>query len=203
MRNKNLLCLVECAMMVALAFGLSFIKLWQMPLGGSITLCSVLPIMLIGVKYGPVIGMGTGFVYSLTQLAQGFMEGDIYFAANEVHVFIIAMLFDYLVPYTLIGLSGILGKKNRWIPLGGMGIAVVLRVLCHYFTGVTIWEQWTPEGWSAWIYSAAYNGGYLIPDALISMAVAVMLFGVKEIRKLVGIGEGASILNGAGIKGIN
>ena len=192
MRNKKLLCLVECAMMVALSFGLSFIKLWQMPLGGSITLCSILPIMLIGVKYGPVVGMGTGFVYSLTQLAQGFMEGDIYFAANEVHVFIIAMLFDYLVPYTLIGLSGILGKKNRWIPLGGMGIAIGLRVLCHYLTGVTIWEPWTPEGWSAWIYSAAYNGGYLIPDAAISMAVAVMLFGVKEIRRLVGIGESAT-----------
>ena len=190
MRNKNLLCLVECAMMIALSFGLSFVK-WQMPLGGSITLCSMLPIMLIGIKYGPVVGLGTGFVYSLTQLAQGFIEGDISYAAGEAGVFIVAMLFDYIAPYTLIGLSGILGKRDRWIPLGGMGIAATLRLICHYLTGVTIWSQWTPDGWSAWIYSLAYNGGYLIPDVAISIAAAVMLFGVKEIRKLIGIPEKA------------
>jgi thiamine transporter len=201
MRNKNLLCLVECAMMIALAFGLSFVKLpWQMPLGGSITICSMLPIMLIGIKYGPAIGLGTGFVYSLTQLAQGFIEGDISYAAGEAGVFIVAMLFDYIAPYTLIGLSGILGKKNRWIPIGGIGIAAALRFVCHYLTGVTIWSQWTPDGWSAWIYSAAYNGGYLVPDVAIAVAAAIMLFGVKEIRKLVGISEGAPLSLGAGSK---
>ncbi len=189
MRNKKLLCLVECAMMVALAFGLSFVKLWQMPLGGSVTLCSMLPIMLIGIKYGPVIGLGTGFVYSLTQLAQGFMEGDISYAAGEALVFIVAMLFDYIVPFTVLGLAGILGKKNRWTPIAGMSAAIGMRILCHYFTGVTIWSQWTPEGWSAWIYSAAYNGGYLLPDLAITLAVAVMLLSIKEIRKLLDIKE--------------
>lgn len=189
MRNKKLLCLVECAMMVALAFGLSFVKLWQMPLGGSVTLCSMLPIMLIGIKYGPVIGLGTGFVYSLTQLAQGFMEGDISYAAGEALVFIVAMLFDYIVPFTVLGLAGILGKKNRWMPIAGMSAAIGMRILCHYFTGVTIWSQWTPEGWSAWIYSAAYNGGYLLPDLAITLAVAVMLLSIKEIRKLLDIKE--------------
>ena len=175
--------------MVALAFGLSFVKLWQMPLGGSVTLCSMLPIMLIGIKYGPVIGLGSGFVYSLTQLAQGFMEGDISYAAGEAHVFIIAMLFDYIVPFTVLGLAGILGKKNRWMPIAGMSVAIGLRIVCHYFTGVTIWEQWTPEGWSAWIYSAAYNGGYLLPDLAITLAVAILLLSVKEIRKLLEIKE--------------
>ena len=193
MRNKKLLCLVECAMMVALAFGLSFVKPWQMPLGGSVTICSMLPIMLIGIKYGPVIGLGTGFVYSLTQLAQGFMEGDISYAAGEAGVFIVAMLFDYIVPYTLLGLSGILGKKNRWMPIGGMSIAVALRATCHYLTGVTIWAQWTPDGWSSWIYSAAYNGGYLLPDLAITLAAAILLLSVKEMRKLLGISEAAPV----------
>lgn len=187
MRNKKLLCLVECAMMVALSFGLSFVKPWQMPLGGSVTICSMLPIMLIGIKYGPVVGLSTGFVYSLTQLAQGFMEGDISYAAGEAGVFITAMLFDYVVPYTLLGLSGILGKNSRWAPIGGMGIAVTLRFLCHYLTGVTIWAQWTPEGWTSWIYSAAYNGGYLLPDFAICLAVAVVLLNVKQMRKIIGL----------------
>ena len=189
MRNKKVLCLVECAVMVALAFGLSFIKLWQMPLGGSITLCSMLPILLIAVKYGPLVGVGTAFVYSLTQLAQGFMEGDISMASMSIDVFIIALLFDYVVPYTLLGLGGILGKSSRWLSVGGMSIAVVARILCHYFTGITIWREWTPEGWLAPIYSAAYNFGYLLPDFAISLAVFIILVGVKEIRKIVGIEE--------------
>ena len=187
MRNKRLLCLVECAMMIALSFGLSFVKLWQMPLGGSVTLCSMLPIMLVSIKYGPKVGLPTCFVYSLTQLAQGFMEGDISYAAGETGVFVIAMLFDYVVPYTVIGLSGILGKAKRWTPIAGMSFAVALRILCHYLTGVTIWRQWTPDGWSSWIYSAAYNGGYLLPDLAICIAAAVVILNVKQIRKLIGL----------------
>jgi len=187
MRNKKLLCLVECAMMIALSFGLSFVKPWQMPLGGSVTICSMLPIMLIGIKYGPLVGLPCCFLYSLTQLAQGFMEGDISYAAGEAGVFIVAMLFDYVVPYTLLGLSGIFGKNKRWAPLAGMSVAVALRFLCHYLTGVTIWAQWTPDGWSSWIYSAAYNGGYLIPDLAICLCAAVILLGVKQIRKIVGL----------------
>ena len=187
MRNKRLLCLTECAIMVALAFGLSFVKLWQMPLGGSVTLCSMLPILLIAVKYGPAVGLGTGFVYSLTQLAQGFMEGDISYAAGEAGVFIVAMLFDYIVPYTLLGLGGIFGKASRFAPIAGMSAAVSLRFLSHYLTGVTIWAQWTPDGWSSWVYSAAYNGGYLLPDLAICLAAAVVILNVKQMRKLLGM----------------
>ena len=192
MRNKKLLCLVECAVMVALAFGLSFIKLWQMPLGGSVTLCSMLPILLIAVKYGPIVGVGTGFVYSLTQLAQGFLEGDISMASMSFDVFLIAMLFDYIVPYTVLGFAGVFGKKTRWHALAGMSVAVVLRIACHYLTGVTIWEQWTPDGWSSWIYSAAYNGGYLLPDFAIGLVVFIILMSFKEMRKIVAIEEYAA-----------
>lgn len=187
MRNKRLRCLTECAMMIALAFGLSFVKLWQMPLGGSVTLCSMLPILLIAIKYGPRVGLGAGFVYGLTQLAQGFMEGDISYAAGSVGVFIVAMLFDYLVPYTLLGLGGVFGKETRWSPIAGMSVAVTLRFISHYLTGVTIWAQWTPDGWSSWIYSAAYNGGYLFPDLAICLAAAIMLLNVKQIRKILEI----------------
>ena len=189
MRNTKVRTLVECAVMVALAFGLSFVKLWQMPLGGSVTLCSMLPILLIAVKYGPAIGLGCGFVYSLTQLAQGFMEGDISMAAMSADVFVIAMLFDYIIPYTLLGLGGIFGKKTRWHAVASMSLAVTLRILCHYLTGITIWAQWTPEGWLAPIYSAAYNFGYLLPDFAIALVAFIILMSVREMRKLITIEE--------------
>ena len=184
MRNKRLLCLTECAMMIALAFGLSFVKLWQMPLGGSVTLCSMLPILLIAVKYGLKVGIGTGFVYGLTQLAQGMMEGDLTLASMSAGVFIVAMIFDYVLPYTLLGIAGVFGKRSRWMPIAGMSIAVAARFLCHYITGITIWAQWCPEGWSAWIYSAAYNGGYLLPDFAICIAVAIVILNVGQMRKI-------------------
>lgn len=186
-RHSYVLCLVECAVMVALSFGLSCIKLWEMPIGGSVTLCSMLPIMLIGIKYGAKVGLGAGFVYSLTQLAQGFAEGDISAVSMEWYVFIIAMLFDYIVPFTALGVAGIFGKEGRFSPFLGMGVAVGSRVLCHYLTGVTIWAQWTPDGWSPWLYSAAYNGGYLLADLALTLVVAFILLSVKEIRKILGL----------------
>ena len=68
MRNSKVTTLCECAVMLALAFALSCAKLYEMPMGGSVTIASMLPIFLVSVKYGPVIGTGTAFVYSIMQL---------------------------------------------------------------------------------------------------------------------------------------
>ena len=187
MRNKKVLILVECACMVALAFALSWVKLWKMPLGGSVTLCSMLPILFIAVKYGPAIGLGTAGVYSLTQFAQGLIQGDVSAVSMSLDVFIIASLFDYILPYVVLGIAGIFRKKSDTGVIIGMCLAVFLRFLCHYFTGVTIWSQWTPDGWSAWIYSAAYNGGYLLPDFALTLTVAIIMLKQRQIRRLVGL----------------
>ena len=179
--------MVECASMVALAFALSWVKLWQMPLGGSVTLCSMLPIMFIAIKYGSKIGFATALVYSLTQYAQGLIEGDVSAVSMSIGVFIVASLFDYVIPYVCLGAAGVFRKKGDVCVILGMCLAVFLRLCCHYITGVTIWSQWTPDGWSAWIYSAAYNGGYLIPDFAITLAVAIIMLKQKQVRRLIGL----------------
>jgi thiamine transporter len=172
--------------MLALAFALSYVKMWEMPLGGSITLASMLPIMLISVKYGTRVGISTAFVYSLTQLFQGFMSGTVYWAMSG-GVLTVAILFDYIVPFTLIGLAGFLRKRGEWGIYIGMAVSVFLRFVCHYVTGVTIWSQWTPDGYSSYVYSLLYNGGYLLPDFIILIAVAVLMLRVKQMRKLLGL----------------
>ena len=187
MRNKKVLTLVECACMVALAFALSWVKLWQMPLGGSVTLCSMLPIMFIAIKHGNTVGLATAFVYSLTQYAQGLIEGDVSAVSMTGGVFVVASLFDYVIPYVALGFAGLFRKKGDVGIILGMCLAVFLRFICHYITGVTIWSQWTPDGWSAWIYSAAYNGGYLAPDFAITLVAAVVMLKQKQVRKLIGI----------------
>ena len=65
-QNTNIATLVECAVMLALSFALSSAKLFEMPMGGSVTVASMLPIMLISIKYGIGTGLATSFVYSLT-----------------------------------------------------------------------------------------------------------------------------------------
>ena len=186
MSNKKIICLCECSVMLALAFALSFVTLWKMPLGGSVTLASTLPILLIAVKYDTRVGVLTAFAYSLTQLAQGFIEGTVAFAMS-FDVLIIAMLFDYVVPYTLLGFSGIFKRFGERGIYAGVSLMVILRLVCHYFTGVSIWKQWTPDGWSPYLYSLAYNGGFLFFDFLIMITVTVLILRVKQVRKLLNL----------------
>ncbi len=187
MRSKKILTMVECAVMVALAFALSWVVLWKMPMGGSVTLASMLPIMFIGIKYGPKIGLGTAFVYSLTQLLQAVMQGDVFIYCQTAFVVVICALFDYVVPFSVLGLSGVFARKTKFGAYAGMVAVTVVRFVCHFVTGVFIWGQWAPEGMGKVVYSIVYNGGFLLPDLAICIAVAIPLLQVKQMRKLLGL----------------
>lgn len=187
MRNTKVRTLCECAMMVALAFALSYAKIFEMPLGGSVTICSMLPIMLIGIKYGPVIGLGTGFVYSITQLLQGLAAGNVFPYLYTWQAVVICIAFDYILPFTIIGLAGVFGKKGI-MPYVGMFSVTIVRLVCHVVSGVTIWKSaMPPEFNNAWVYSIAYNGSFLLPDFAICLAAAIVLLNVPQMRKLVGL----------------
>lgn len=192
MRNKKITILTECAIMIALAFALSYARLFKMPLGGSVTVASMLPIMLISVKYGNLIGVGTAFVYSMTQLLQALLEGDVFPYCETIGTLIICVLFDYVVPFTILGFAGSLRKikafKNpEFSVYTGMFAVVFVRFLSHFITGVAIWGQWAPEGMGKFLYSFLYNGSFLLVDFAICLTAAVLMLRKSEIRKLVAI----------------
>jgi len=192
MKNSKITVLTESAVMVALAFALSCAKLYKMPLGGSVTVASMLPIMLISIKYGSLVGLGTGFVYSLTQAAQALVEGNVFPFCETGTTLVICVLFDYLVPFTVLGLAGIfkhlkLIKKQEIAFYVGIVSVVIVRFISHFITGVAIWGQWAPEGMGKYLYSFAYNGSFLAVDFAICIIVAVVMLRKQEIRKLVGI----------------
>ena len=187
MRSKKLLTMVECAIMIALALALSWVTLWKQPMGGSVTLASMLPIMFIGIKYGPKIGLGTAFLYSLTQLMQAIIQGDVFIYCETATVIVICALFDYVVPFSLLGLSGLFARKTKAGAYIGMIAVTVMRFICHFLTGVVIWGQWAPEGMGKAIYSLAYNGSFLAADFAICIAVAIPLLQVTQIKKLIGL----------------
>lgn len=190
MRNRKVRILCECAIMVALAFAMSCIKLFQMPLGGSVTLASMLPIMLISIRHGTVIGLGTGFVYSITQLIQAIAEGDVFIYCETAGIVVLCVLFDYIIPFTALGLAGIfrdlkIVKKSELACYIGFVLAVFTRFVCHYITGVAIWGQWAEM--NKYLYSFLYNGSYLGVDLIICLAVSFFMIRSKEIKKILSI----------------
>ncbi len=192
--SKTLTTLCDCAIMIALAFVLSCAVIYKMPMGGSVTVASMLPIMLISIRFGPITGLGTAFVYSLTQLLQAVASGDVFPYCEGAGTIIVCVLFDYIVPFTLLGLAGLLYKlkvtKNSEINIYlGITSVVLLRFLCHFITGVAIWKQWAPDGMGKYLYSFLYNGSFLSLDFLICIIAAILIFRRAEMRKLFGIAD--------------
>ena len=190
--STNVSTLAECAVMLALSFALSYAKIFEMPMGGSVTIASMLPIMLISIKYGLGTGLATSFVYSLTQLMQAFMSANVFPYCETLGTLSLCILFDYLVPFTLLGIAGLfhklkLTKSTELNVYIGIVTAVLLRFICHFITGVVIWGQWAPDGMGKYLYSFLYNGGFLSADFAICIVCAVLMLRKAEIKKLLNI----------------
>ena len=177
--NKKVLMLCESAVMIALATVLSLIKI-EWPFGGSVTICSMLPILVIGYRYKPLWGCFTGLIYGLIQMLFG-MSNFAY--ATSALAFAMILLFDYLVAFALIGLGGIFrGMKNQAVGLGlGAVIAGFLRFVCHFISGVTVWGGFA-EDMPAWLYSLTYNGAYMLPETIILVVGAVIIGLIVDFR---------------------
>jgi thiamine transporter len=183
--DPKVLRLVESAVLLGLSTALSMVKLFQMPLGGSVTLCSMLPVLLIAYKYGPKWGVGTGFAYGLIQLLLSL--GQALSWGLTPTALTVALTVDYLLAYLVLGLAGIYGKGLKQYA-GGMCTAVVLRFVCHVISGVTAYATWLPEEWQGHLllYSVAYNGSFLLPDFAICLAVALMIY--RPMRRFLEMG---------------
>lgn len=196
--NSNLLKLTECAVMLALSIALSFVKVWDMPMGGSVTLLSMLPVMLISVKYGIKGGLPIAFLYALFQLLMGVASGNVFVYCTTGVMVVVCVLFDYLLPFSVLGCAAMFRKpaaglrpQNRKaadaLLLTGFVLVIVARFLCHYVTGFAIWGQWAPEGQSKFIYSLLYNGQYMLPECIFTVIGAAVLINIPVIRKQLGI----------------
>ena len=176
--------LVESAIMIAIGTVLSFITIaspWK--LGGGITVCSMLPLVILSFRHGTKVGLFASCVYGLIQMIIGF--SNVQYATN----FVMAMgivLFDYIVAFGVVGLSDVFKNaiKNRLAAiLTGVVFTFTLRLACHFVTGVWIWEALWPNelGWAAWIWSAAYNASYMIPEIVLTLIVIIASY--KPLQK--------------------
>ena len=181
--------LTEGAIMVALAFILSFLKLVNFPWGGSITVLSMLPIVVFSLRYGVKYSFAVSFVYALLQLVQGITIDGI-FAWGLTPMILVAVVFlDYLLPFTLLGTAGFFNNGKFSTVIFGTVASIMLRFACHYFSGVFIWKS-VGELWGGlsvdtpYMYSLLYNGAYMIPETIFTTIGAVILFKTPQMRKL-------------------
>ena len=193
MKNKkNIYRLTESAVFIALAVVLSVIKIWQMPLGGSITLVSMLPICIISFRHGVKWGFLSSFVYSLFQLVLGITVDGVFGWGLTPAMLIGCIMFDYIIAFTVLGIAGICRKKGEVGFYVGIILAFFLRFVSHFLSGYVIFanlEQWTAFGStftnSPALYSICYNGFYIVPELIITIIVVVALMRFPAVKKLI------------------
>jgi thiamine transporter len=183
MKSENIKRLVTSSMLIALAAVLSLIKIWQMPLGGSITLLSMLPICVISIKYGIKWGLFAAFVYSLVQIALDL--GSLMSWGMTFSTWAGCLIFDYITAYTSLGFAGIFREKGTGGIIAGISLAMVLRFISHFISGTIFFDIWAPEGWNVYLYSLAYNGAYMLPELILTVIAAVGLFAVPVTKRLI------------------
>lgn len=167
--------LTECAMMVALSAVLMQVKLFSMPQGGSVTLCSMLPIILVSYRNGAKWGIMTGLVLAGLQMITGWYAPP----AGTIAAYFGMILLDYVLAFTLLGTAAVWAKpfKNRYAGIAvGTTVVSFIRFLCSFFSGFLIWKSNAPSGEGAVLYSLGYNASYMIPETIITVAAAILLY---------------------------
>lgn len=176
--NFNSKILVYASICIAMSFVLSYIRIFHWPQGGSITLCSMLPIMIFSYIFGIGRGVIVGFVYSILQLIQ-----DMYI----VHW--AQLLFDYPFAFAAIGLSGI---AKKCLPLGVL-IGGLSRFFFHFISGAIFFGSYAPEGQNVFLYSFIINITLIGTDTLLCFLVSLLPPFKSSIEKLKNNLSGAKV----------
>ncbi len=159
------------AMAIALAMVTSMLKLVNMPMGGSVTLFSMLFIALIGNWYGLGVGLSTGLAYGILQLV-----------IDPYIISLPQMLLDYFFAFGALGLSGLFSKSKNGL-IKGYIAAILGRFVFSTLSGYIFFPTFMPEFFgSPMIYSICYNGAYLGAEA----ALTIMLLMLNPVKKALG-----------------
>ena len=159
--------IAETVTFVALATVLSYIKIFSLPQGGSVTAASMVPILWLALRRGPKVGLFAATLYGVVQFALG---PYIYHPAQ--------VLLDYPIAFGLLGVAGFFQKR----PFIGVSLGIFGRFFAHFLSGIIFFASYAPDGMNPAIYSAVYNGGYLLVELVISVYVIYLLRASKVLE---------------------
>ena len=154
--------LVFCAMAMALAFVTSYVKVFSLPWGGSVTLCSMLFIVLVANWYGVKTGVLVGLAYGILQFIQ------------EPYILsFFQVCCDYILAFAALGLAGLFAKQSHGL-LKGYIIAVIARGAFHSLGGYLYWMSYMPDNFPkslTAVYPILYNYSYLLAEGIITVII--------------------------------
>lgn len=177
MKSKKVRALCEGAVMVAMAQVLGYLKFYEMPYGGSVTL-AMIPIFFYCVRWGLGSGLLASFAFSLLQLT---LDGAYAFTWQS-------MLLDYILAFSLLGVAGVFRGRKYGVFYGSI-VGSVLRFAASTLSGVYVWAEYMPDKFlgmamaSPWIYSPIYNGIYVGLNLIICLAAFGILY--KPLNKYI------------------
>lgn len=171
--------LTESGLMLALATILSIIKIIELPYGGSITLASMLPMIIISYRYGFKWGLLTGSVFGLIQMILG--SNNLSYATSFIAVVAIILL-DYILAFMTTAAGGLFRYSSK--PAVGFGVAAMIvcfaRYAFHVISGCTVWAGLSIPTTDAFFYSLIYNATYMLPETIITVVGAVYIASVLD-----------------------
>jgi thiamine transporter len=169
LKRINTWMLVEAGIVIALFLVLKQIRVFEMPMGGSITAGAMVPLFLFAYRWGGKYGILVGAVAGVLD----FITGTKY----SFHP--VSLLFDYPVAYGMLGIAGFFGKKTAGLVTGTV-VGMFGRFASHVLSGVVVFSSYTPKGQYPLVYSILYNGTFLLPECIISfILVAIIIKYVK------------------------
>lgn len=175
--------LAASAVMLSLATILSIFPTIQAPFGGSITIGSMVPVIFITLIFGKKWGIITAMGYSFIQLMLGFSMVASW--GLSLGVFIGCLIIDYILAYSILGLAGIFGNRKLWQVVTGTAFVCIMRYLFHVLSGILFFGMWAEAGFNAYTWSIIYNGGYMLPETIITITITIALFKLLPyIRKM-------------------
>ncbi|MBQ6249965.1 MAG: energy-coupled thiamine transporter ThiT [Oscillospiraceae bacterium] len=175
MKNNALRALTEGGIMVAEATALSYLKLFELPQGGSVCI-GMLPIFLYCVRWGLKDGLLCSLAYGILQLI---FDGAYAWGWTS-------MLLDYVVAFSVLGFAGLFARQKYGVFVGTV-VGCLLRFIVHFISGVTIYRIYEPVELfnttfaNPYLYSAAYNGSYVAIDMALCLVIFALLY--KPMKK--------------------
>ena len=154
--------MIEIAICIALAVVCSFIKVWEMPQGGSIAL-TMIPLLLLAYRRGPVAGIIGGALYGVVSML---MAGVIYHPMS--------ILLDYVLAFGVLGVAGFFPKTLSGV-ITGSCVGVAGRFISSVVSGAVLFAEYAPEGQNPWVYSLGYQATYMVPELIIALVVLILL----------------------------
>jgi len=88
------------------------------------------------------------------------------------------VLLDYPIAFGLLGVAGFFQKR----PFIGVSLGIIGRFTAHFFSGIIFFAIYAPKGMHPAVYSAIYNGGYLLVEFVISIYVIYLLRASKVLK---------------------